>query len=303
MSFNSSEISTMLKEYEAAHSTGMNIAEISEEIYCYTSGYPFLVSRICQCIDEELDKEWTLGGIQKAVAILLIEQNTLFDDMFKNIRSYSELSDFLYELLFVGEEKNFNNDNPVINLGAMFGFLKNVDGKTKVANRIFEIRIYNYFADISKIKRPLNGVLKYDVVKDGHFDMELCLRKFSDYFAEIYSENDLKFLERHGRLLFLSYLRPLINGDGFYHIESSFTDLRRMDIVVDYGQDQFIIELKIWRGAQYEEEAHKQLLDYLETKNADTGYLLTFNFRKEGSKDCKAGWKEFGSKKIFDIIV
>jgi hypothetical protein len=303
MSFNPAEIATMLNEYEADHNTGMNIAEISEEIYCYTSGYPFLVSRICQCIDEELDKEWTSEGIQKAVTKLLIEQNTLFDDMFKNIRSYSELSDFLYELLFVGEEKNFNTDLPVVNLGAMFGFLKNVGGKTKVANRIFEIRIYNYFADASRIKRPLNGVLKYDVVKDGRFDMELCLRKFSDYYAEIYSENDLKFLERHGRLLFLSYLRPLINGEGFYHIESGFTDLRRMDIVVDYGHEQFIIELKIWRGTQYEEDAHKQLLNYLETKNTDTGYLLTFDFRKEGSKDSKAGWTELDGKRIFDIIV
>ncbi|MDR2419161.1 MAG: hypothetical protein LBD79_08905 [Treponema sp.] len=29
--------------------------------------------------------------------------------------------------------------------------------------------------------------------------------------------------------------QPLINGACFYHIESQFTDLRRMDIVVDYG--------------------------------------------------------------------
>jgi hypothetical protein len=303
MSFNPAEIATMLKEYEADHNTGMNIAEISENIYAYTSGYPFLVSRICQCIDEELDKEWTKEGMQKAVEIMLVEQNTLFDDMFKNIKSYSDLSDFLYELLFVGEEKNFNTDNSVINLGATFGFLKNSDGKTKVANRIFEIRIYNYFADSSKIKRPLNGVLKYDVVKDGRFDMELCLRKFSDYYAEIYSENKMKFLERHGRLLFLSYLRPLINGEGFYHIESSFTDLRRMDIVVDYGRDQFIIELKIWRGTQYEEGANKQLLGYLETKNADTGYLLTFEFRKEGNKNRIAEWTEFDGKRIFGITV
>jgi hypothetical protein len=303
MSFNPTEIATMLKEYEADHKTEMNIAEIAEEIYRYTSGYPFLVSRMCQCIEEELDKEWTQEGIQKTVTIMLVEQNTLFDDMFKNIKSYSDLSDFLYELLFVGEEKNFNTDNSVVNLGAMFGFLKNSGGKTKVANRIFEIRIYNYFADSSKIKRPLNGVLKYDVVKNGRFDMELCLLKFADYYAEIYSENDLKFLERHGRLLFLSYLRPLINGEGFYHIESGFTDLRRMDIVVDYGHEQFIIELKIWRGEKHEEDAQKQLLNYMETKNADTGYLLTFDFRKESSKDHKAGWTEFNDKKIFDIII
>jgi hypothetical protein len=41
MSFSPAEIATMLKEYEAEHNTGMDITEISKEIYNYTSGYPF----------------------------------------------------------------------------------------------------------------------------------------------------------------------------------------------------------------------------------------------------------------------
>jgi len=65
MSFNPTEIATMLNEYETEHHTGMDIIAISEEIYNYTAGYPFLVSRICQCIDEELNKEWNKEGIQK----------------------------------------------------------------------------------------------------------------------------------------------------------------------------------------------------------------------------------------------
>jgi hypothetical protein len=46
----------------------------------------------------------------------------------------------------------------------------------------------------------------------------------------------------------LSYLKPLINGRGFYHVESETRNLRRMDIVVVYGKEQFIIELKLWNG-------------------------------------------------------
>ena len=303
MSFAPGEISTMLAEYEADHGTGMDISAISEEIYGYTSGYPFLVSRICQCIDEEFDKDWTVNGINKAVRILLEEQNTLFDDLFKNIKSYLDLREFLYELLFIGDEKTFNIDHSVINLGVMFGFFKNIDRKVKIANKIFEIRIYNYFSDDTKIEKPICGVVKYDVIKDGKFDMEICLRKFADYYSEIYNEKDLKFLERHGRLLFLSYLRPLINGEGFYHIESGFTDLRRMDIVVDYGREQFIIELKIWRGEKYKEEAYRQLASYLETKKAEKGYLLTFDFRAEKSKKHTAEWINIDGKAIFDIII
>ena len=104
-------------------------------------------------------------------------------------------------------------------------------------------------------------------------------------------------------MLFLSYLKPLINGQGFYHIESQFTDLRRMDIVVDFGWQQFIIELKLWRGEQYQAEAYSQLCGYLESKHADTGYMITFDFRKESNKDRKAKWVEVDGKRIFDVMV
>jgi hypothetical protein len=133
--------------------------------------------------------------------------------------------------------------------------------------------------------------------------MELCLRKFAEHYAEIYNQGDTEFLERHGRLLFLSYLKPLINNQGFYHIESEFTDLRRMDIVVDFGREQFIIELKLWRGEASHAEGYAQLCGYLESKRADVGYMLTFDFRRESNKTRRAEWVEVGGKMIFDVVV
>ncbi|MDE7479455.1 MAG: ATP-binding protein, partial [Lachnospiraceae bacterium] len=44
MSFSVDEIADMLGEYEADHQTGMDMQEMAEEIYAYTSGYPVLVS-------------------------------------------------------------------------------------------------------------------------------------------------------------------------------------------------------------------------------------------------------------------
>ena len=117
MSFDATEISTMLAEYEADHSTGMDVRAIAEEIYSYTSGYPFLVTRICQCIEEELGKDWTHHGVRAAVGIMLGESNTLFDDMIKNLENNAELYGFLYDLLFIGNGYELNADNPVISLG------------------------------------------------------------------------------------------------------------------------------------------------------------------------------------------
>ena len=75
MAFNAAEIAGMLREYEADHNTGMNIAGISEEIFTYTSGYLYLVSMLCRYIDEYLDKDWTLEGIDSAMSLYLKENH------------------------------------------------------------------------------------------------------------------------------------------------------------------------------------------------------------------------------------
>ncbi|MCL2158973.1 MAG: hypothetical protein FWH48_06155, partial [Oscillospiraceae bacterium] len=241
-------------------------------------------------------------------------------DIFKNLENNKELHDFIYGLLIVGETGNYTADDPIINIGLMFGFLKKDGDKIGIANKIFEIRMTNYYiSKESRRQRNTSHVLPNDVIKSGRFDMELCLCKFAEHYSELFNKTDIEFLERHGRLLFLMYLRPLINGGGFYHIESQLTDLRRMDIVVDYGRDQFIIELKLWRGKQYKKMcnecersshavhtnrlAYEQLLDYMKIKKADKGYLLTFDFRKEKTKKSKTEWVALDGKKIFEVIV
>lgn len=83
--------------------------------------------------------------------------------------------------------------------------------------------------------------------------MDLVLEKFVSYYNDIYSDNDSKFWEEHGRKIFLLYLKPIINGTGNYYIEAQTRDARRTDVVVDYLGEQFVIEIKLWRGAEYNE--------------------------------------------------
>lgn len=152
MSFSAKDIAGMLAEYERDHQTGMNIEEMSGRIYDYTSGYPFLVSRICQIIDEKIaganfDKSfaWTKEGFLQAVKILLDEKNTLFDSLTNKLIEYPELREILYTILFTGEKISYNYDNKVIDLATMLGFVKNRQGMLVIANRIFETRLYNLF--------------------------------------------------------------------------------------------------------------------------------------------------------------
>jgi len=305
MSFGPTEIAGMLAEYEADHHTGMDIAAVSEEIHKYTSGYPFLVSRICQCIDEELDGDWTVGGIQNAIKAIVPEQNTLFQSLCTNLENSKTLYNFIYDIMIVGKQRTFSAGNPTISLALMYGMIKNENEKITVSNKIFELVICDYFISKDEEKRANEptGTLLDDVLREGRFDMELCLNRFAEHYLDIYSGRTAKFLEREGKFLFLTYLKPLINGQGFYHFESQLSDERRMDIVVDFGRDQFIVELKIWRGKKYEEDAYGQLLGYMETKKATKGYLLVFDFRKDVNKTRKAEWVKVDGKEIFEVVI
>ena len=154
MSFSKAEITGMLSEYEADYHTGMNTNEIAGLLYDYTSGYPFLVSRLCKLLDEYIagseefpDKRaaWTKEGFLEALKLLLNEKNTLFGSLLNKLNDYPKLKEVLYTLLFQGKGIAYNPDDEIIEMALMFGFVKINGNAVVVANRVFETRLYNYF--------------------------------------------------------------------------------------------------------------------------------------------------------------
>ena len=118
---------------------------------------------------------------------------------------------------------------------------------------------------------------------------------------EQYSQIDIEFLENHGRLLFLAFIKPIINGVGFDFKEVQISEEKRLDVVITYNNFKYIIEMKIWRGPKYHEEGVKQLCDYLEINGLDNGYLVIFNFNK--NKEFKEERIELQGKDIFGVYV
>ncbi len=87
-------------------------------------------------------------------------------------------------------------------------------------------------------------------------------------------------MEENGRRIFLLYMKPIINGAGNYYVEAQTRDRKRTDVIVDYRGKQYIIELKIWHGEEYNRRGEKQLAGYLEYYHMDKGYLVSFCFNK-----------------------
>ena len=303
MTFHPEEIAQMLADYEADEHTGMDIPAVSEEIYKYTTGYPFLVSKLCKVIDEELDKDWTVRGVQTATKQTILEKNTLFTSLTKNLENYPELKQFIFAISVNGEEVTYDVNNPVMDFATMFSIIRYDERrKVRIHNIIFEEVLNNYFIaeqtinDLGKLRIQVN------YVRGGRLDMELVITRFAELMREEYRESTVPFLEREGRLLFLTFLKPIINGTGFYYVEPQTRDNRRMDLVVTYGSEEYIIELKIWRGEKYEERGRDQLASYLTARGTAEGYLVTFDFSKK-RKDTEPQWIVNQGKRIFEVTI
>ncbi len=305
MTFHPEEIAQMLNDYENDVHSGMDIKAISEEIYKYTTGYPYLVSAICKIIDERLEAEWTLDNVQQAVKIIAIGENvTLIDDLSKNIENNIELRDFLFSIVVNGAEYSFTMVDPIVKLANMFSYIrKNQRGKTIIHNLIFEEALFMYFGNKTMREQGTKispYVLNY--VQNGKLNMEHVVTRFRDLMHEEYRESTEPFFEKEGRLLFLTFLKPIINGIGFYYVEPQTRDNRRMDLVVTYDKQEYIVELKIWHGDKYEELGRDQLSGYLATRGMDEGYLVTFDFSKN-KQEAEPQWIEWNGKRIFEVIV
>lgn len=236
---------------------------------------------------------WSKEGVERAVMALLKENLPLFESMAKQIDTYTDLRNIIEDIIYRGKRIPFSPEEKSVNLGVMFGFLKEENGHVAVANRIFEMCLMNLFMAREAITSDVFSQGETDriqFIKNNRLDMDLVLKKFVEYFSEIYGEKDYKFTEAYGRKFFLLYLKPIINGTGNYYIEAQTRDARRTDVIIDYLGEQFVVELKLWHGNEYHERGEEQLIDYLEYYHKEKGYMLSFNFNKK---------KDVGVKEIY----
>lgn len=88
---------------------------------------------------------------------------------------------------------------------------------------------------------------------------------------------------------------------GNYYLEAQTRDAGRTDVVVDYMGEQFVVELKIWHGNEYNEQGEEQLAAYLDYFHLNRGYMLSFNFNKK--KEAGVRVVKLGDKEIVEAMV
>ena len=143
-------------------------------------------------------------------------------------------------------------------------------------------------------------------VENGHLNMKKILNKFQELMKEEYRSEGKEFLERHGRLLFLCFIKPVINEIGHYIVEPSTRDDNRMNLVIFYEEDKFIIELKLWYHRKYNEKRLEAFADFMNGRHQKKGYLITFYFyngREKMHEDYTQELHQYKGKEIYEVVV
>ncbi|MEO0043612.1 MAG: hypothetical protein RL329_3060 [Bacteroidota bacterium] len=287
MNLHPAEIKPMLADYAQERGITMDVEEMSYGLFYYTSGYPFLVSRLCKIMDEDLlpikmTQDWTQKDLEWAVKRLIHESNTNFETQIKNLENYPDLYETVYQIAIEGESRTFNIHNPVTNLGVIYGLLINKEGRLAIHNRIYNELIINYMSTKMEYstwlrRLDLGGGYRND---DRTLNMEAVLLGFQSFMKREYHVKERDFLEKNGRLVFLAFLKPIINGAGYDFKEPQISEEKRLDLAITYYEHKYIVELKIWRGPKAHEKGLMQLANYLESQQLTEGYLLIFDHAK-----------------------
>ena len=306
MNLQATEIKPMLDEYCQTTGVKMDTEQMAELLFYHTSGYPFLVSKLCKTIDEDIlpektEQSWTVADMDESVRLLLKEKNTNFESLIKSLENNEALYNFVYRIIIEGDIILFNADDPLVDLGVMHGIFKD-NGQIKIHNRIYEQRLYNYMTSKTTIamksKHDFSGHYSLD---NGTLDMPAALLKFQQFMKEEFNEKDKTFLEQHGRLVFLSFLAPILNGKGHSFKEVQTSEEKRLDIIATFNEHKYIIELKRWYGEVYHQKGIKQLANYLDIHSVTEGYLVVFEYNKV--KSWRKEWIEHEGKRIFAVWV
>jgi hypothetical protein len=136
---------------------------------------------------------------------------------------------------------------------------------------------------------------------DGSLDMDALLREFQKFWrrnSEIWEER-MNYTEAFPHLLLMAFLQRVLNGGG--HIDREYAAGRgRMDLLVEYNEKKYVIEIKLIYEKQSPDTIKarglEQIAKYRDIKAPDNpAYLVIFDRRpetKEKPWEQRLSWKQ-----------
>ena len=280
--------------------------EAVKMVYTETAGQPWLVNRLATILTIDVKPETTdpltAEDVQKAIDILLYEENSHFDNITEKAKQYKET---FMDVVFNGveyipgdEEQSFLLTHGLIN----------AEGKDiRVGNPIYKKRFTKAFFREVATQTDVSSMRYY--LPDSRLNMERILTDFERSITRIRAAafySTTRPMEVTGKFQLTAWLYQFVSeGSGELYYESR-TGLGIMDIMLVHGQNKYIVETKINRYPGTTEEALEQLSEkYLLPEKIDHGYIVLFDPKTKAGEICTPQKRMVEGKEIliFNIAI
>jgi hypothetical protein len=146
------------------------------------------------------------------------------------------------------------------------------------------------------IPRELTHVIQASMVQQTAWylnpDATLDMQKLLENFVQFYRENSevlvssMGYQEAGPHLLLMAFLQRVVNGGGKIHREYAL-GRRRVDVLVEFKGQRFVIETKIAKGPKTLTEGLLQTADYMDKNHSTEGHLMLFDTKSQKTWDDK----------------
>ena len=283
--FSPEEVRTLYLQHTAA--TGQ---QFTDEAIAYafeqTQGQPWLVNALAYqaCFRDVIDRSQpiTLEIMKQAREVLVLRQDTHLDQLIHKLKEPRVRR--IIDPLIAGQDMHaslaFNDDLQYVrDLG-----LVTKKGIT-IANPIYQEVVPRALTSIQQ-ENIMNKPLWY-INPDGSFNTTKVLEDWTQFYREnsgMWAEQ-FEYKEAGPHLLMFAYLQRVVNGGGTVEREYAL-GRKRVDVLILFGNQRIVIELKIARHKNTLAQGLEQTAEYMDIKHATEGHLVIFD------QDSNKTWDE-----------
>jgi hypothetical protein len=250
-------------------------------------GHPWLTNALAEICVERLVRDRTKciqsKDIEAAKELMIQERRTHIDSLIA--RLHEDRVRRVLEPMLVGDSLPFSDIDADLQYVTGLGLIRLDQGQWRVANPIYrEIlpRVLNFAAQTS-----LPHQTAWYVKPDGKLDMPKLMGAWQEFWRKDghLAAEGFRYKEAGPHLMLMAFLQRILNGGGRLDREYALGK-GALDLLITWKGERHLIEVKVRRDSESEQDAVKQVERYLKEAGMKEGWVVLFDLRKT------VGWSE-----------
>jgi hypothetical protein len=278
-----------VRELTSQHTTetGQRFEDAANaRIWDLSQGHPWLVNALAdQCTRLDVTERTvaiTDAHVDAAKETIIQERRTHIDSLLARLRE--DRVRRVLDPMIAGARTNDDVLDDDFAYVTGLGLLRSRGARYEIANPIYREIVPR--ALTLHAQRQLEYETAWYVTPDGLLDMAKLMAAWQTFWRKDghLAAEGFAYKESGPHLMLMAFLQRIVNGGG--RIDREYALGRgALDLLVTWKTQQIVIEVKLRRDTETEDEAYEQLVRYLDTVGLDEGWLVLFDLR------AKTDWK------------